>query len=266
MNIKKNQFFIIILFIGCFNNSFAQYQMSLTNDVQTSTTEYEFDVFVKSTLGTIDLTSYQLVFTFNKEITNGGNLSFSYLSGSSALSNPPTIGVGITNDGGIQNLTAGSNPGYDYVSTSNVKIGRFKITNTVPFSIHMANVAWDFAGGNATEVNISSHDATNVDNHVLGTYTFIEAEVIPNKYELYQNYPNPFNPVTNIKFSLPVASRVKIDIFNILGEKVKTLIAQDMEAGLHAVTFNAENLTSGTYIYRLQTESFKKIKQMLLLK
>jgi hypothetical protein len=260
------QLFIIILFIGCFNNSFAQYQMSLTNDIQTNPTEYEFEVFVKSTLGTIDLTSYQLVFTFNKEIANGGNLSFSYLSGSSGLSNPPTVGIGITDDGGTQNLTAGSNPGYDYVSTSNVKIGRFRITNTVPFSIQMANVAWDFAGSNATEVNISNGDVTKVSNHVHSTYTYIEVEVIPDKYELYQNYPNPFNPVTNIKFSLPVASRVKIDIFNILGEKVKTLIEQDIEAGLHAVIFNTENLTSGTYIYRLQTESFTQIKKMLLLK
>ncbi len=264
---RKIQLFIIILFIGCFNNSFAQYQMSLTNDVQTSTTEYEFDVFVKSTLGTIDLTSYQLVFTFNKGIANGGNLSFSYLSGSSGLSNPPNVGIGITDDGGTQNLIAGSNPGYDYVSTSNVKIGRFRITNTVPFSIQIANVAWDFAGSDATEVNIRSSSATSVSNFIHNSIsTYIEIEVIPNKYELYQNFPNPFNPVTNIKFSLPVASRVKIDIFNILGEKVKSLIEQDIEAGLHAVIFNAENLTSGTYIYRLQTESFTQIKKMLLLK
>jgi len=264
--IKKIQLFIIILFIGCFNNSFAQYQMILTNDIQTSPTEYEFDVFVKSTSGTIDLTSYQLVFKFNNGIVNGGNLSFSYLSGSSDLSNPPNVGVGITDDGASQNLTTASNPGHDYVSTSDVKIGRFKLTNTVPFSIQMTNVAWDFAGGNATEVNISNSNATDVSNHVRDLYTYIGKDVKPNKFELYQNYPNPFNPVTNIKYSLPAASRVKIDIFNILGEKVKNLIEQDMSAGFHIVMFNAENLTSGTYIYRLQTESFIQIKKMLLLK
>lgn len=265
MNIGKIQIFIIILFIG-FNNSFAQYQMSLTNDIQTSPTEYEFDVFVKSASGAIDLTSYQLVFTFNTEIVNGGNLSFSYISGSSDLSNPPTDGVGINDDRGKLNLTVGSNPGSDNVSTSNVKVGRFRIKNTVPFSYQMANVNWDFSGDIVTEVNISNRDVTNVINHVRDTYTYVEKEEIPNKYKLFQNYPNPFNPVTNIKFSLPAASRVKIDIFNILGEKVKTLIEQDIAAGSHVVMFSAGNLPSGTYIYRLQTASFIQIKKMILLK
>ena len=106
-----------------------------------------------------------------------------------------------------------------------------------------------------------------VDND--GTYSYsseIEVEVIPDRYELYQNYPNPFNPVTNIKFSLPEAAKVKVDVFNIIGEKVRTLIEQNMKAGFHNITFNAENLSSGTYIYRLQTENFTQIKKMLLLK
>jgi hypothetical protein len=106
-----------------------------------------------------------------------------------------------------------------------------------------------------------------VDND--GTYSYsneVEVTVVPDKYELYQNYPNPFNPVTNIKFSLPEVAKVKVDIFNIIGEKVRTLIDQNMEAGFHSIAFNAENLSSGTYIYRLQTENFTQIKKMLLMK
>ena len=105
---RKFQLFIIIMFIYSFNNLFAQYQMSLANDVQTNSMVYEFDVFIKSTAGSINLTSYQLVFTFNTSIANGGSLSFSYISGSSGLSNTPTVNVGITNDGGTENLVAGA--------------------------------------------------------------------------------------------------------------------------------------------------------------
>ena len=126
---------------------------------------------------------------------------------------------------------------------------------------------YSFIDKNLTGGSKFTYRLKQIDND--GTYSYsseVEVEVIPDRYELYQNYPNPFNPVTNIKFSLPEAARVKIDIFNIIGEKVRTLIEQNMEAGFHNITFNAENLSSGTYIYRLQTENFTQIKKMLLLK
>jgi len=85
-------------------------------------------------------------------------------------------------------------------------------------------------------------------------------------YELEQNYPNPFNPVTNIKFTLPQAEKVRLDVYNIIGEKVITLIDKDMEAGFHSIPFNAANLSTGTYIYRLQTRDFSQTKKMLLMK
>ncbi|OGU30153.1 MAG: hypothetical protein A2057_05600 [Ignavibacteria bacterium GWA2_35_9] len=126
---------------------------------------------------------------------------------------------------------------------------------------------YSFMDKNLTGGSKFAYRLKQVDND--GTFTYsdeVEVAVVPDKYELYQNYPNPFNPVTNIKFSLPEATKVRIDIFNIIGEKVKTLIEQNMEAGFHVVPFDAENLTSGTYIYRLQTENFTQIKKMLLLK
>jgi hypothetical protein len=126
---------------------------------------------------------------------------------------------------------------------------------------------YSFIDKNLTGGSKFTYRLKQVDND--GTYSYsseVEVEVIPDRYELYQNYPNPFNPVTNIKFSLPEAARVKVDVFNIIGEKVITLIDQNMEAGFHSITFNAENLSSGTYIYRLQTENFTQIKKMLLLK
>jgi hypothetical protein len=88
----------------------------------------------------------------------------------------------------------------------------------------------------------------------------------PKEFKLEQNYPNPFNPTTTIQFAVPSVSDVKLDVFNILGQKVASLINRRMEAGLHTVNFNATNLSSGVYFYRLQSGSFVQTKKMMLIK
>jgi uncharacterized membrane protein len=85
-------------------------------------------------------------------------------------------------------------------------------------------------------------------------------------YTLNQNYPNPFNPSTFISFSIPQSSNVNLSVFNILGEKVATLINEIKDAGSYEVEFNATNLTSGFYIYSLEAGSYKSTKKMLLVK
>lgn len=98
--------------------------------------------------------------------------------------------------------------------------------------------------------------------------------MIPSSYELNQNYPNPFNPSTIIKYTLPNFARVKISIYNVLGEKVATLVDAEQAAGSYEVKFNANSLTSGVYFYNIQTNdpshgsglSFVQTKKMLLLK
>jgi hypothetical protein len=97
-------------------------------------------------------------------------------------------------------------------------------------------------------------------------------EEIPEKFELSQNYPNPFNPATTIEYSLLFESNVEISVFNILGEKVRELVNGQMAAGNHSVNFNASNLASGLYIYRIEAKSpshniqFISAKKMILLK
>jgi len=90
----------------------------------------------------------------------------------------------------------------------------------------------------------------------------------PKEFSLSQNYPNPFNPSTTIKFGLPKTSNVKLELFNILGEKIATLIDKEMEAGYHNYQFSIVNyqLTSGIYLYKLQAGSFVQTKKMMLLK
>lgn len=88
----------------------------------------------------------------------------------------------------------------------------------------------------------------------------------PKEFKLEQNYPNPFNPTTTIQFAVPSVSDVKLEVFNILGQKVASLVNRRMEAGVHTVNFNATNLSSGVYFYRLQAGNFVQTKKMMLVK
>ncbi|MBI5808583.1 MAG: putative Ig domain-containing protein [Ignavibacteriales bacterium] len=96
--------------------------------------------------------------------------------------------------------------------------------------------------------------------------TKVEGEEVPVSFELYQNYPNPFNPTTSIKFALPKESQVKLSVYTILGQEVATLVNSVMSAGYHTVNFDASNLPSGMYIYKIDAGSFSQIKKMLLMK
>ena len=90
--------------------------------------------------------------------------------------------------------------------------------------------------------------------------------IIPQNYSLDQNYPNPFNPSTSIKYALPRNEKVTIDIYDLLGRKVAELVNGEVEAGYHEVKFNADNLASGIYFYRLNSGSFTQVNKMLLIK
>ncbi len=90
--------------------------------------------------------------------------------------------------------------------------------------------------------------------------------ILPQKYELYQNYPNPFNPVTKIKFDLPEEAKVKIEIVNVLGQPVATILNTKKSAGYHQINFDANGFASGVYFYTIQTENFSKVKKMMLVK
>jgi hypothetical protein len=106
------------------------------------------------------------------------------------------------------------------------------------------------------------------DDDFVGLATGTEEEVgLPGNYELAQNFPNPFNPSTKIKYSLPVGGYVTLKVFNLLGQEVRTLINNEvLPAGSHEIIFDASDLPSGVYFYRIQTESFAQVKKMILLK
>ncbi|MGC8897708.1 MAG: ammonia-forming cytochrome c nitrite reductase subunit c552 [Bacteroidota bacterium] len=90
---------------------------------------------------------------------------------------------------------------------------------------------------------------------------------LPSSFALMQNYPNPFNPSTEIEFQLPRSTFVTLTVYNILGARIRELIAnRKMEAGNHAVVFDAENLPGGVYLYRLSTPEFTQTRKMILLR
>jgi Secretion system C-terminal sorting domain/Metalloenzyme superfamily len=88
----------------------------------------------------------------------------------------------------------------------------------------------------------------------------------PSKLELSQNYPNPFNPTTTIKYSLPQPGNVKLTVYNLLGEQVSELVNGFMEAGVHTINFNASELNSGIYIYKIEANGFVQSRKMTLIK
>jgi hypothetical protein len=93
-----------------------------------------------------------------------------------------------------------------------------------------------------------------------------EDKNIVNSFELSQNYPNPFNPSTTINYSLAERSAVTLKVYDVLGNEVATLVNTTKEAGKHSVNFDASRLSSGLYIYTLNTGNFTSSRKMMLLK
>jgi len=124
---------------------------------------------------------------------------------------------------------------------------------------------------------IATDNAGNVemksvaDDSVVVSVASPESPAIPEEFTLYPNYPNPFNPTTTIRYDLPNASDLKLEIYNILGQKVITLVDKKQPAGFHAIQWDGKNSTgvsvaSGIYIYRVRAGGFVKARKMLLLK
>jgi len=88
----------------------------------------------------------------------------------------------------------------------------------------------------------------------------------PENFLLLQNYPNPFNPVTKIKYILPKNGFVKLVVFDVLGNLIKILVNEGQSAGTHEIKFNSDNLPSGIYFYKLETENFSSVRKMIIFK
>ncbi|OGE85140.1 MAG: hypothetical protein A2Y39_02240 [Candidatus Delongbacteria bacterium GWF2_40_14] len=161
---------------------------------------------------------------------------------------------------------------YDYMEFWIDRIKKMSVSGETPwreitFSVHAGNRAlkWKYKK-NAS--GILGEDCARVDRIILdgGSPVSIESEVIPEKTSLYQNYPNPFNPSTEISFSIDRSQAVRLSVYNLSGQLVSELVNGKMEEGFHKVSFDASNLNSGIYFYKLECEGLTASNKMLLVK
>ena len=150
-------------------------------------------------------------------------------------------------------------------------LGRRYYQYIVPTSVNGSTVTWP-ASYSLAEVKWLQNNLTVEDPPNLGAINAItENNISPDQYALYQNYPNPFNPSTIITYSISNPGNVKIEVFNIVGERVATLVNQAQTAGVHSLVWNSQSgngslVNSGVYLLKMQSGNFSKVQKMLLLK
>ncbi|ARA94337.1 hypothetical protein AWN76_015030 [Rhodothermaceae bacterium RA] len=158
----------------------------------------------------------------------------------------------------------------------------FTETNTVGGGTESPADTWTFAGTpglvefeltappSATSATYALRAVSECGSVLVVDPPFDFTETV-DAFALDQNYPNPFNPTTQISFTLPEATSVRLAVYDLMGREVKTLVSQTMEAGQHTVTWNGRDaagqpVASGTYFYRIEAGDFVAMKQMMLLK
>ncbi len=183
-------------------------------------------------------------------------------------------GASVTNDGirddrnSLFTLMTSTN----YTPITSLKDHRTFISSG-PFDLSVAkecNAAFALvAAKNLSTLQANSDEAQSIWNSGVVNVDELE-ETIPDKFCLSQNYPNPFNPETKINYSLPESGFVTLKVYDMLGKEVATLVNEEKQAGNFTATFNSSSisggLASGIYIYKLQTENFRNVKKLLLLK
>ncbi|MBL7961554.1 T9SS type A sorting domain-containing protein, partial [bacterium] len=149
-------------------------------------------------------------------------------------------------------VTLMSNPASDQS-----KIGLYLWSNEqwTPLSMERKNGQW----------------SATVSGGTVGAFYNSDVSAIPSEFKLHGNYPNPFNPSTTISYEIPIQGKVVIKIYNTLGQEIRTLVNEVKPAGFHKLVWdgrnnNGQSISSGLYIYRLQTDRFVKSHKMILLK
>ncbi len=192
--------------------------------------------------------------------TNASGSEYSYLSTFADMhQNPPPT---LHDKYGIIDATDGSSDPIVITGSHNWTNSAETINDENTIFIHDLLIAnqymqdfkkrYNEAGGTATFIIPTSVD----DNFNISKFS----------YHLYQNYPNPFNPITTIRFEIPKSQHIELEVYNILGEKVRTLFNGEAPAGIMTVDFNGDNLASGIYIYHLEADNFTAAKKLILLK
>ncbi len=173
--------YVLLLATMFYVSSSAQvdYQMSLDNGQIIDSNTFEFNVYIKSMDSTFQLTSYQCSFSFNVNDADGNALTFTYVPGTSELNNPPSFGIGLNTGDGTQKLTFASTPGSDYISSTPLRVGSFRLQDANPLGETNPNVRWNFEG-NVTTILTGSNfvNITNPSNHIKNFGDLVNYQVV----------------------------------------------------------------------------------------
>lgn len=122
------------------------------------------------------------------------------------------------------------------------------------------------AGGYSGTATVTNTEMYTDSSALVGISNQSVSSIVPSDYALLQNYPNPFNPTTTISFSIPKSGLVTLKIYNVLGKELATLVNEVKSAGSYNLNFNATELSSGVYFYKIESGNFSDIKRMMLIK
>ena len=168
---------------------------------------------------------------------------------------------------GYAGLAGGGNRDADWLSENPVQV-------TIPagdsVNISLVIISPVDSGHYSADIILESNDPDSPIAKlqvVLDVITGIDEEnFLPTAYSLHNNFPNPFNPATTISYDLPRQSIVSLKVYNIVGEEIATLVNPEQTAGRYQIDWNASELASGVYFYRIQAAEFVDVKKMILLK
>lgn len=165
----------------------------------------------------------------------------------------------------FQLYAVNSDSGESY-TTSDASTGNFTFPVSNKIYNYTISITNFFLSG-FTFPNVVAHPGQSGISYNITLTGVVEREAgIPKEFALQQNYPNPFNPTTEILYDVPKASVVKLSVFNVLGQEVARLVDGEQNPGKYRAPFNASNLSSGIYFYRLSAGSFVSTKKMILIK
>ena len=173
--------------------------------------------------------------------------------------------------GSIQKGDTHSGKSFAYMATLNASDGRKTWDTTIDFGgftiNQIENMVFDSSGDLIVLRNAALPYLNWLEKYRL-TVTAIDVPrgTLPQNFELFQNYPNPFNPSTVIRYQVVGTTHVRLAIYDVLGREVATLVNEEKTAGTYEAIFNASNLSSGVYFYRLEADGFIETKKMVLLK
>ena len=163
---------ILVLIISNTSFSDTEYFIEVSNIERVNNNTFEFDVYIKAQTAQFELTSYQCAFSFNTNISSSPSFVFSYINGSSQLTNiPPAAGIGVNNSDGELKLTFASLPGKEFISSKYLKIGRFRLSTSGIFNEQSPEIKWCFSGKiNTIFTGANFDEVTDSRNHYIESY------------------------------------------------------------------------------------------------